>query len=183
MSTSRTIIPALARAAIRRAVAADPADLDRLKADAALPQHPHGVFVTLKTSDEEVRGCIGRVERSCDDLADEIVECAVLAATQDPRFPPVCATEVDDLRIEVSLLGEFERVNSVADLDPERFGVLVRAGRKRGLLLPGLAGISTPEQHLAIARDKGGISANAKVEIYRFGVEKYAERNDGDREN
>lgn len=46
----------------------------------------------------------------------------------------------------------------------------MRAGRRRGLLLPALEGVTTPEQQVAIAREKAGIAPEAAVSLYRFEV-------------
>jgi AMMECR1 domain-containing protein len=59
------------------------------------------------------------------------------------------------------------------DLDPQRFGVLVVQGSKRGLLLPDLDGIWTAEQQIQMAKEKAGISADADCVLYRFNVQRY----------
>jgi len=59
----------------------------------------NGVFVTLH-EDGELRGCIGRLEPH-DSLPRTVADCAVLAATADPRFPAVSCDEVPRLRIEL----------------------------------------------------------------------------------
>jgi AMMECR1 domain-containing protein len=51
--------------------------------------------------------------------------------------------------------------------------VIVRHGRRSGLLLPALEGITTVEQQLEIARQKAGILPDQDVEIYRFEVKRY----------
>ena len=59
----------------------------------------------------------------------------------------------------------------INELDPKRFGVIVRRGRT-GLLLPDLEGVSTVEEQLAI-EDEAGIFPDEPLEIYRFEVKRY----------
>lgn len=46
-------------------------------------------------------------------------------------------------------------------------------GARRGLLLPDLDGVDTPEEQIAIAKRKAGIGKNEKVKLYRFCVKRY----------
>lgn len=131
------------------------------------------VFVSLHGPDGELRGCIGHLARTCDSLADEIATVAVLAASQDPRFPPLERSELAGLDVEVDVLGPSEPVAGPEALDPRRYGVVVTAGRRRGVLLPDLEGVDTVADQLAIARRKAGISPHEAVSIERFEVTKH----------
>jgi len=62
-----------------------------------------------------------------------------------------------------------------ADLDPRRYGVIVEAGWRRGLLLPDLPGVDTVEEQLRIAKMKAGISADEPCRLWRFTVERHTE--------
>lgn len=159
----------LARIAIRRAVADERTSLPALP---AIWQAPRAVFVTLRSSDGELRGCIGRTEPALDSLAEEIIDCAVAAATRDPRVLPVAASELEDLTIEVSLLDPAEGVGSIEDLDPLRYGLLIIQGARRGVLLPEVEGVDTPEEQLRIAMRKGHINAQKPYQLARFRVHK-----------
>lgn len=133
-----------------------------------------GAFVTIHTaSTGELRGCIGTIEATEDTLAQEVINNAVSAATRDPRFPPVEVTELDDLRIDVSVLYPPEPIGSVDQLDPKVYGVIVRHGWRRGLLLPDIEGIDDAESQVRYARMKAGINSDEPVELQRFRVEKY----------
>ena len=95
-----------------------------------------GAFVSLHVSGE-LRGCIGQVSPHAN-LAETIVQCAILAAREDPRFPSVRPEEVSQMEIEISILSE------PAPLKPEeivigRHGLLVVGESQRGLLLPQVA--------------------------------------------
>lgn len=133
-----------------------------------------GAFVTLK-KDGQLRGCIGTVQPVRNNLAQEIAYNAVSSALKDPRFPPVRKDELAELELSVDILSPMERIDSPADLDPTRYGVLVRSGSRSGLLLPALEGVSTVEEQLNIARRKAGISPDEPVELYRFTVTRHGE--------
>jgi AmmeMemoRadiSam system protein A len=91
-------------------------------------------FVTLRRGDE-LRGCIGHVEADRQ-LADVVARSAVAAATEDPRFTPVTAGELDQISIEISILGPMQAVSDPSTIDIGRHGLVVHSGTKRGLLLP-----------------------------------------------
>ena len=95
---------------------------------------------------------------------------AVSAASRDPRFSPITEEELPYLEISVDVLGEPEPISSIAELDVKRYGVIVTSGRKRGLLLPDLDGVDTPEQQVGIAARKGGIRDDEKKSLQRFEV-------------
>ncbi len=117
-----------------------------------------------------LRGCIGTISATCDNLAEEIRENAVSAVSRDPRFRPVKEEELDDLEINVDVLGDAEHISSPAELDVKKYGVIVTNGLRRGLLLPDLDGVDTVEQQIDIARQKAGIRPSEPVELQRFEV-------------
>lgn len=165
---------ALARAAVEGFVRTGrpprrPSDLP-----SELTQVRAGAFVSLHEKGG-LRGCIGTIEPACDDLADEIMRCAVLAASEDPRFPPVRPEELDLLSYSVDVLSPAEEVESPDELDPKRYGVIVAKGWRRGLLLPDLEGVDAVEDQLAIAKRKAGIDpADGEVRLARFEVARHA---------
>ena len=129
-----------------------------------------GVFVSLH-EDGELRGCIGTIEPVTGSIADEIIRNGVAAASEEPRFPPVRADELDALSYSVDVLFPPEPIGSPDELDPARFGVIVEKGWRRGLLLPNLDGVDTVEQQVAIARRKAGIGPDeGGVSLARFEV-------------
>ncbi|CAM2005984.1 AmmeMemoRadiSam system protein A [Acanthopleuribacter pedis] len=134
-----------------------------------------GCFVSLHTREGDLRGCIGTIQPRYFDLHDEIVENAIAAGTRDPRFPPVSLNELASLTLDVSVLKEPEPVNGLSELDPQRYGVIIRNGRRRGVLLPGLDGVDSVDQQLSITRRKAGIGEAEPIEISRFEVEKFFE--------
>lgn len=134
-------------------------------------------FVSLKTWDGELRGCIGTIEPATDSLAEEIIANAINAATRDPRFAAVTAEELFNLRYSVDVLSATEPAD-LEDLDPATYGVIVEdeTGSRRGLLLPALEGIHTVQQQVEIATRKAGIPAGVPVRLSRFTVSRYGEQ-------
>ena len=131
-----------------------------------------GVFVSLKKHGQ-LRGCIGTTGPTRPNLAEEIRANAISAATRDPRFEPVRPDELADLVYSVDVLAPAEPIESMAELDPERYGVIVSRGGRQGLLLPHLEGIETAEEQVAIARRKAGIGPDEEVRLQRFEVRRY----------
>ena len=129
-----------------------------------------GVFVSLHEHGE-LRGCIGTISATCASIAHEILQNGVSACSRDPRFDAVRPDELDYLEYSVDVLGDAEDIDSPADLDPQRYGVIVTKGWKRGLLLPNLEGVDTVEYQLAIAKQKAGIRPDDDhVKLERFEV-------------
>jgi AmmeMemoRadiSam system protein A len=128
-----------------------------------------GVFVSIK-KDGELRGCIGTISPVRGSIAEEILSNSVSAAARDPRFDPIDGSELDSLTYSVDVLAAPERIEGPDELDAKRYGVIVSCGGRRGLLLPDLDGVDTPEQQIDIARKKGGIGRNEPYALERFEV-------------
>jgi MEMO1 family protein len=141
---------------------------------AAMPEalKPAGAFVCLKRQGE-LRGCIGTTEPRCETLAIEVIKNAIASASRDPRFPPVEASELLELSIGVYVLGASESIADPAELDPRRYGLIVSAGARQSVLLPGLEEILTVEAQLAAARKKAGIGPEEPVTLRRFEIVRY----------
>lgn len=131
-----------------------------------------GVFVSLH-KEGQLRGCIGTILPTRENIAEEIIGNAVSASTRDPRFSPVRPEELDLLEIHVDVLTEPEAIRGKEELDVKRYGVIVSSGHKRGLLLPDLDGVDTVDEQVEIAMRKGGISAREKIMLERFEVERH----------
>lgn len=135
-------------------------------------QERAGVFVCIKKAGD-LRGCIGTFEPVTENVAQEISSNAVSSATRDPRFPPVTADELPYLEYTVDVLTPPELVESIEDLDPRQYGIIVQAGNRKGLLLPDLEGVDTARQQIDICRQKASIGPNEPVKLYRFQVRRY----------
>ena len=137
-----------------------PEELLKTRAGAFVSVHKFGAL----------RGCIGTIAATKENLALEIIHNAVSAVSEDPRFEPVTEDELKYLEINVDVLGDAEKISSSAELDVKKYGVIVQSGYKRGLLLPDLDGVDTVEQQIAIAKRKGGIAPGEDVDLFRFEV-------------
>ena len=128
-----------------------------------------GVFVSLHKHGC-LRGCIGTIAPTADNIALEIIQNAVSAGLSDNRFDPVEISELPYLTYKVDVLSPPEKISGPEELDVKRYGVIVSSAYRRGLLLPNLDGIGTVAEQIAIARKKGGISEGEKVTLERFEV-------------
>lgn len=135
-------------------------------------QRRAGVFVSLKKHGH-LRGCIGTFTSTKPTIAQEIISNAVNAGTGDPRFFPVEADELNELVYSVDILSEPEPIRDVAELDPHRYGIILRKGHRSGLLLPDLEGVDTVDEQISIAKQKAGIKPEESVEMYRFAVTRH----------
>ena len=135
-----------------------------------------GCFVSIKTREGDLRGCIGTIDPVKDTLTEEIIANAISAATSDPRFPPVKKDELPNLKYSVDVLTAPEPC-TLDDLDPEIYGVIVEddGGFLRGLLLPNLEGIKSASEQIEIASRKAGIVEGTKTKFFRFRADRYSE--------
>jgi AmmeMemoRadiSam system protein A len=95
-----------------------------------------GAFVTLKIN-EQLRGCIGYIFAE-KPLYETIVEAAKHSAFGDPRFPELNRDEFDKIKIEISVLSQFERIKSYHEIEVGKHGLLLEEGA-RAVLLPQVA--------------------------------------------
>jgi hypothetical protein len=148
-----------------------------------------GTFVTIMKNGE-LRGCIGTYLPTRPNIAEETIRNAIAAATEDYRFGKIQKTELPHLSYTVYILSEPELVKDIKELNPQKFGIIVKTTPftypnedvvfdghvpfKSGLLLPDLPGVDSVEKQFLIACQKGRIDpAKEKVIVYRFTVEKY----------
>ncbi|MFC2171249.1 AmmeMemoRadiSam system protein A [Acidobacteriota bacterium] len=94
-----------------------------------------GAFVTLNTKSGDLRGCIGHVVAKTP-LYRTVIDCAISAACQDPRFPPLKLEELDDVTIEISALSPLREIGSPGDIEVGKHGLMITKGFFKGLLLP-----------------------------------------------
>ena len=140
-----------------------------------------GVFVSLHLKDGSLRGCIGTFAPTRKNIAEEIIQNAISAATQDPRFPPITEKELPNLIYSVDILSTSKSVSkdklsdpSYRQLGPKKYGLIVSAqDGRRGLLLPNLPGINTVEEQIGICRQKAGINPWEPVSYQIFTVERH----------
>lgn len=99
-----------------------------------------GVFVTLNHQ-SNLRGCIG-YPLPDKKLYNALLEAAISAATEDPRFPSVAFEELDQITFEVTVLTPPQEIEVLDPLEyPSKIkvgrdGLIVKSGFNSGLLLP-----------------------------------------------
>ena len=128
-----------------------------------------GVFVSIHKHDT-LRGCIGTIAPTKENIAEEIISNAISAAIHDSRFLPITEEELNWLEINVDVLNKPEPIKSKEELDVKKYGVIVTSGFKQGLLLPNLDGIETVDDQISIAMRKGNISKTDNYKLQRFEV-------------
>ena len=97
-----------------------------------------GAFVTIKRHGS-LRGCIGRFSPVSEPLYRIIQQMAIAAATQDPRFPPMSKSETNDMAIEISVLSDLTKIDSIDEIEVGIHGLEIERGPFRGVLLPQVA--------------------------------------------
>jgi AmmeMemoRadiSam system protein A len=139
-----------------------------------------GVFVTI-TQNGQLRGCIGTYLPTKDNIAREIIDNAVASASRDPRFESINGKDLPFLEYSVSILSKPEQIMDIEELDPKKFGILVRnipkegCAARAGLLLPDLEGIDTKQKQVVVACHKAGINPQEeKIAIFKFTTEVYS---------
>lgn len=141
-----------------------PNEMLKNKAGVFVSLHPHG----------QLRGCIGTIEPTTKNIAAEIIQNALSAALEDPRFEPMDKGEIKDLEISVDILNPAEKIKDRSELDIKKYGIICQSGDNKGLLLPDIEGIDSVEQQIQIACQKGGIDfAKDKIGIYKFTVTRH----------
>lgn len=171
---------ALARAAIERHLG-----VPGTAPQAAWRGQPGASFITLRKHGA-LRGCIGTLEAHRS-LGEDVAANAVAAATADPRFPPVTATEWPEIAVEVSLLSNPEplRFSSdaelLAQLRPGEDGVILEFQGRRATFLPQVWE-ALPDKHrfLQELAAKAGLPAGtrlAQCSVHRYHVDKWGDAN------
>ena len=139
-----------------------------------------GCFVTLKNSGR-LRGCIGTFTPE-KPLGWMIVEMAVAASTQDPRFlaDPITPAELGELTVEVSVLSPLEETDDPEVLEIGRHGIYIVGGGRSGCFLPEVAtdqGWNTEQFLDHCCTGKAHLAAGAwrqsDTKVYLFTSEKF----------
>lgn len=139
-AAERKFLLELARQTLKSIAASG--DLPKVSAASVPPKlkETKACFVTL-TKAGSLRGCIGHIQPQ-EALYQAVIHNAQSAALHDPRFPPVRRDEVDQIKIEVSVLTEPKPLsfNSPEDLlsklQPQQDGVVLRIGSRSSTFLP-----------------------------------------------
>lgn len=123
---------------------------------------PAATFVTLKRLGR-LRGCRGLLE-PIRPLAWDVWHNAWASAFDDPRFPRLTASELDDLEIGISILSTLERMPAdtetalLGSLEPGRHGLVIALGQRRATFLPQVWGsLPDPGRFLGELKAKAGL--------------------------
>ena len=148
-----------------------------------------GVFVTLNNADG-LRGCIG-FPMPDKKLSHGIIDAAIAAATEDPRFSPVKINELNDIMFEVTVLTPpveitvTDPMEYLEKIKVGRDGLIIRNSFSSGLLLPQVPveyGWNV-EEFLQHTCEKAGLEKdvwkNEKVKIEKFEGIVYKEETNG----
>ena len=149
-----------------------------IKPDKNLPEsflkNKAGVFVSIHNK-KELRGCVGTFLPTQENIAQEIISSSI-AASKDNRFFSIKKEELDKLSYEVYILDEPKLITDIKELDPKKYGILVRSttNNRSGLLLPDLEGVNDVATQIHIACQKAGIDAKREeILIYKFLAKKH----------
>jgi len=126
---------------------------------------PAGVFVTLSKCGR-ARACWGSVFPEHSNVVRSTVYATVGALTREYRYPPVTAGEWRTLRPQVTVVRSVEPVQRLSSQNPLRDGLMVRAGGKSGVILPGEA--RDAHYQLVQCRLKAGIKPGEPYQTYRI---------------
>jgi AmmeMemoRadiSam system protein A len=139
-------------------------------------------FVTL-TKDGELRGCIGSLEAQ-NDLCQNIIDNSSKAAFYDPRFSALTKEELDDVKIEISVLSEpikleySDKRDLLEKLEPNKHGVILIKDEFSATFLPQVwEQLPDKEKFLEQLSQKAGLKKDTwqNSEIYVYKVEKFSE--------
>ncbi len=138
-----------------------------------------GAFVTLHKSGE-LRGCIGNIIGQAP-LYLTVRDMAIESSTRDPRFPPVTASELKDIKIEISVLSEPKAVAKVDEITMGTHGVILKQGFRSAVYLPQVATETgwARDEFLSNLSRKAGLPPNAwkekNTELLTFTAQVFGE--------
>ncbi len=148
----------------------------------------HGIFVTIEHyPTKELRGCIG-FPRPTASLRTLLVEAAVAAANEDPRFVSISHLEFEHIVVEVSILSDPEPIVAKGEAEIKRKikvgrdGLMINSGHYSGLLLPIVPveqkwGVSQFLENICL---KAGLPPdgwkNPNARLYKFSTQVFREK-------
>ena len=146
-----------------------------------------GTFVTITTKSDKLRGCIGNLTSKLT-VAEGIKRNSIGAAFSDPRFPPLKASELDDIHISVSILTQprlldySHSADLIAKLRVNEDGVIIRKANASATFLPQVwEQLPAPEKFLTHLCLKAGLPADAwrksGLKVWTYQVQYFEEKN------
>ena len=178
-SDAGSVLLAIARATIARELGRTAPALE----DAGWLREPGACFITLR-QDERLRGCIGTL-RAHRPLIDDVKANAIGAAFRDPRFQPLALPELEQTRLELSLLSALESVrfeneeHALSQLRPGIDGIVFEYGHHQSTFLPQVwEELPEASEFLANLKHKAGLPPDfwrPEVKLTRYTVSKWCE--------
>jgi AMMECR1 domain-containing protein len=150
--------------------------------DEDLPEtflEPGACFVSILDGSGAMKSCMGTIEPITKNLFTEIVQNCLHAAFEDARAAKLKESELKEISITVETVEKPEKIDSLSELDPALFGIIVQTrNNQKGVLLPNCEGVDTAEKQVMVALKKGGIQASSETELknlnlFRFRVIKH----------
>ncbi len=143
-----------------------------------------GCFVTLEKN-HRLRGCIGSLAPE-DELHQCVTVNTVKAALNDGRFKPVTLHELEDIKIEISVLSRPEKLSYkdpeklLSFLVPLKHGVILRNDYRRSTFLPQVwSSFNDKDDFLSSLCKKGGMKNNcwkdSDTEIFVYTAQVFSE--------
>lgn len=129
-----------------------------------------GLFVTL-IKDGDTRACWGNVSPTHRNLVESTVFTTEDALNKDYRYTKIKKSEINLLIPQVTVVKRVAPINSISTMQPLKQGLMVRAGGKGAVLLPGEA--SDPHYQLVKTKLKAGIPSSQQCQLYRIDADVY----------
>jgi len=133
----KKILLSIARESIKSAIADTLSEQAQIDITSPELNEKSGAFVTLRTHGK-LRGCIGRMVSDIP-LYKLVSEMAVSAAKEDPRFSHINPTDLEDLKIDISVLSPLQKTDDPLDFELGRHGIYIKKGSSNGCFLPQVA--------------------------------------------
>jgi AmmeMemoRadiSam system protein A len=157
------------------------ADLDNLPGNLSEPQ---GTFVTLEL-DKQLRGCIGNLT-PIEPIAQNVINNAINAAFKDPRFQPVTSAELQEIKIEISIISPLKHLayhdseDLLKKIKPGQ-GLIIHEKLASATFLPQVwQELPEKQDFLSHLCAKAGLSANAwkagKLKVETYEVENFSDQ-------
>lgn len=138
------------------------------------------VFITLK-KDNHLRGCMGSLH-SEKPLYESVISSTIQTAVRDLRFTPVNSSELKDIKIEISVIGEVNKIENINEIEIGKHGVYLCKNLNCAVFLPQVAVENNwnTEEFLRRLSVKAGLTPSAykdaDTEIYVFTAQVFSEK-------
>lgn len=153
-----------------------------------LPQslkEKRGTFVTI-WKNNKLRGCIGNLE-SEKPIYQSVIDNCLASALFDPRFTPLKSDELNDIKIEISILSKLKKFPDFTSsesflkyLNKYKPGLLIKKGSYQATFLPQVwKDLNSAELFISHLCEKAGLDKNEwqkmDLEIYQYNAEVFKE--------